>query len=632
MRERFPSPSQLKHMNLDEKEKLASDLRDFLLKSVSATGGHLASNLGIVELTIALHTVFDAPKDKMIWDVGHQSYVHKLLTGREEGFSRLRMTNGLSGFPKRSESPFDHFDTGHSTTSISAAVGFAVAEARRAAEAGEVPYDVIAIIGDGAMTGGMAYEALNHLGTLGVKAKIVLNDNEMSISPNVGGFVRSLRTSSRYNRLKAGTKNIIARLPLIGKRLVHLISRLKRGIRTMLMGKGQLFDEMGIKFIGHVDGHRLHDLEKALRKLKNYDGPALLHVHTVKGKGYPLAENDPTTYHGVGTFDPEIGIPSAPPVYSEDAPEFKSYRSFSDAFGDYLIHLAKKNANIVAVSAAMIPGTGLSDFADVFPERTYDVGIAEQHAVTYSAALAMGGMKPFVAIYSTFLQRAYDQVVHDVALQRAPVVLCMDRAGIVGADGETHHGIYDLAYLSSVPGIAIRSVSTYASLREAMHDAMLANGPVAIRYPRGGERNAFPCVVSEVELVGRGEQAYVLPDGRRILMLATARAVELAAAVSEQYYDGKLPVLDLVNIVPIPDQLMRYLKTVDVIITVEDHLLCGGLGSIVRSGLPSKVQVISCGYDEVPTHGDPKDLFALYGLSPHSIHSKISHALFGVGQ
>lgn len=630
MCECFPSPGQLKQMNLDEKEKLASDLRAFLLKSVSATGGHLASNLGIVELTIALHTVFDAPKDKMIWDVGHQSYVHKLLTGRVDGFSRLRMTNGLSGFPKRSESEYDHFDTGHSTTSISAAVGFAVSEAKRAAESGEIPHDVIAIIGDGAMTGGMAYEALNHLGSLGVKAKIVLNDNEMSISPNVGGFVRSLRTSSRYNRLKAGTKNVIARLPLVGKGLVHLISRLKRGIRTMLMGKGQLFDEMGIKFIGHVDGHRMYDLEKALRKLKDYDGPALLHVHTVKGKGYPLAENDPTTYHGVGVFDPEIGIPSAPLVYSEDAPEFKSYRSFSDAFGDYLIHLAKKNANIAAVSAAMIPGTGLSNFSAVFPERTYDVGIAEQHAVTYSAALAMGGMKPFVAIYSTFLQRAYDQVVHDVALQHAPVVLCMDRAGIVGADGETHHGIYDLAYLSSVPGVAIRSVSTYASLREAMDNAVLASGPVAIRYPRGGERQAFPCVVTEAELEGR--QPYVLADGRRMLMLATARAVEIAATVSEQYYDAKLPVLDLVNIVPISDQVMHYLKTVDVVVTVEDHLLCGGLGSIVRSGLPSRIEVISCGYDQVPTHGDPKDLFALYGLSPNSIHSKIQSALSGGGQ
>lgn len=626
MRGCFPSPDQLKQMNLQEKEKLASDIREFIIEKVSKTGGHLASNLGIVELTIALHAVFDVPNDKMVWDVGHQSYVHKILTGRADAFTHLRLTGGLSGFPKRCESEYDHFDTGHSTTSISAAVGFAVAERKRAMDAGEEPRNVIAVIGDGAMTGGMAYEALNHLGSLGVKAKIVLNDNEMSISPNVGGLVRSLRTSSRYNRFKAGTKSLIGRLPFVGKRLVHMISRLKRGIRTMLMGKGQWFDEMGIKFIGHVDGHNLHSLEKALRKLRSFDGPALLHVHTVKGKGYPLAENDPTTYHGVGAFDPEVGIPHSDPVYSEDAPEFKSYRTFSDAFGDYLIRLAKQNPEIVAVSAAMIPGTGLAEFADMFPDRIYDVGIAEQHAVTYSAALAMGGIKPFVAIYSTFLQRAYDQLVHDVALQRAPIVLCMDRAGIVGADGETHHGIYDLAYLSSIPGLSICSVSTYAALRTAMDEAMQADGPVAIRYPRGGERKECSSVVSETTFAGK---SYRLPDGRGMLMVATARGVELAAVVSEKYYQNKLPVLDLVHVAPISAQVLQGLEMVDVVISVEDHLLCGGLGSILRSVLPSHVQVISCGFEEVPTHGDSQDLFEQYGLSPSRIQANIQEGLAG---
>lgn len=624
MRDRFPTVEQLKQMNLREKEALAEEIRAFLLKSVSATGGHLASNLGIVELTIALHTVFDAPKDKMIWDVGHQSYVHKLLTGRGDGFSRLRMTDGMSGFPKRSESVYDHFDTGHSTTSISAAVGFAVAEKTRAAEAGEVPRQIVAIIGDGAMTGGMAYEALNHLGSLGANAKIILNDNEMSISPNVGGFVRSLRTSTRYNRLKAGTKTIIGKLPLIGRPTVRLISRLKRGIRTMLMGKGQLFDEMGIKFIGHVDGHQLRDLEKALQKLKRYDGPALLHVHTVKGKGYPLAEQDPTTYHGVGVFNPEIGIRASAQISQEEAPELKSYQSFSEAFGDYLVHLAKQDAKIVAVSAAMIPGTGLTAFSDMFPNRIYDVGIAEQHAVTFSAALAMGGVKPFVAIYSTFLQRAYDQLVHDVALQQAPVVFCMDRAGIVGADGETHHGIYDLAYLSSIPGIRIQSVSTYAGLRRAMDEALVCNSPVAIRYPRGGERKMSSSVLTEEKC---GDALFVLPDGRKMVVVATARAVELAAAVSEGYYDSKLPVLDLVHVAPLEPHVQRYLEKMDVVVTVEDHLLQGGLGSVLRSVLPAGIQVISCGFEEVPTHGNSKDLFERYGLGSGQIYQTICQKL-----
>ncbi len=610
---RVDSPRDLSALSADEKERLADEIRSELLRTVSSTGGHLASNLGVVELTIALYSVF-SDNANIVWDVGHQSYVHKMLTGRKNEMNTIRTTGGLSGFPKRAESKYDCFDTGHSSTSVSAAIGFAAANRML----GDSKYTTIAVIGDGALTGGMAYEALNHLGHTKENVKIIFNDNEMSISKNVGGFINSLRASTGYTKIKKSAKNILAGIPLIGVPLSRGISSVKKAFRTFFIGSGQMFEEFGIKYLGRVDGHNISKLERAFEKLRDYEGPAVLHVRTVKGKGYAPAEREPALYHGVGRFDPLVGVVK---------PQ-SEIRDFSSAFGMKLSDMASERGNIVAISAAMIDGTGLAPFEKKFPGRIFDVGIAEQHAVTLAAGMALGGLKPFVAIYSTFLQRAYDQVLHDVCIQRAPVVLCIDRAGLVGADGETHQGIFDISYLSHIPGILIYSVATYEQLYDAMEAAYAADVPVAIRYPRGPEI-ALRCIC---EKIGRPLDKPVITrrTAHRSAIITTGRAAAVAdkaADILSSRHHIDIEVLCIVQIQPFSDSVSKYIADLDRIFTIEDHIIKGGFGDLVESASARGAVVKKNGFDNFVTHGNVEDLYELYGLSADKIAAEIASIL-----
>lgn len=652
--ERVFDPEDLKKLSMHEKNRLADEIRSFLLERVSRTGGHLSSNLGVVELSIALHSVLGA-EDELVWDVGHQSYVHKILTGRREDFHTLRQTGGISGFPKRKESKYDHFDTGHSSTSLSAALGIAIAK-RRNFQNGMV----VAVIGDGALTGGMAYEALNHLGHGKENVKIILNDNQMSISRNVGGMVHSLRASSGYTKIKKGAKGFLEQIPVIGKTLSSALKAVKRAFRTFFVGDGQIFEELGIKYLGKVDGHHIETLETALHRLFRYDGPAILHVCTQKGRGYAFAERDPATYHGVGRFDPESGVP------------LSGKRDFSAAFGAKLVSMAKAHPEIVAISAAMIDGTGLKPFASEFPDRVFDVGIAEQHAVTLAAGMGLHGLKPFVAIYSTFLQRAYDQILHDVCIQRVPVVFCIDRAGVVGADGETHQGIFDISYLSSIPGMTIYSVSDYRQLEEAMELAYAADGPVAVRYPRGEEvtadSEAYHCERIAGEPAGKtkesrvaekddaslgvcghvaekddgvldvsGENAEsvcmsgVSKSGRSsCVVFTTGRALRVALEVQrllKARYAVTIPVCNVIRIHPISEDIARRISDSDFVITIEDHVVRGGFGDSVQQHLKRGSRIRKYGFDRFIPHGNVDDLYEKYGLSALKIAEETASAL-----
>ena len=465
-------PSDLKNMSVRELNLLCDGIRAKLIDSVAETGGHLASNLGVVELTVALHKVFDAPRDRIVWDVGHQSYVHKMLTGRGSKMGTLRRFGGLSGFPKRAESVYDTFDTGHSSNSVSAALGMAVAR-----DLNKNNYEVIAVIGDGAMTGGMVYEALNNAGFMKSKMIIVLNDNGMSISQNRGSLsqhLSGLRSSDRYRGAKDRVKSKLSDIPLIGGSLVNGIGAVKDAVKYMLV-PGVLFEELGLTYLGPVDGHDMEELIDVFTDAKDLKGPVIVHCVTRKGKGYRPAEKHPNRFHGVGPFDKELGIP----LKKSEKPDY------SAVFGKKLREMARRDERIVAVSAAMLEGTGLDGFADEFPDRTFDVGIAEEHAVTFASGLATSGKKPFASIYSTFLQRAYDQILIDVCMQKLPVVLCLDRAGVVGADGETHQGVFDLSYMTHMPNMTVLAPSDAFRLREMMEYALQHDGPVSIRYPRG---------------------------------------------------------------------------------------------------------------------------------------------------
>ena len=468
-------PADLKEMNEEQLELLSYEIREFLLEKVSKTGGHLASNLGIVELTIALHKVFDSPKDKLLWDVGHQSYVHKILTGRAGEFDHLRQMGGISGFPKIKESIHDMFDTGHSSTSVSAAAGMAAARDIR-----KENYEVIAVIGDGSMTGGMAFEALNNVGASKSKVIVVLNDNGMSISRNIGGLsqhLSKLRTSKGYMRFKNAVKQSVNRIPLIGGELYTDLSHAKDRLKYALLSGGVIFEELGFTYLGPVNGHNLSELIEVLETAKKISGPVFVHIITQKGKGYRNAEQNPDKFHGIAPFDAETGSLLSP-----------QNTSYSAVFGDEVLKLAKQDEHIVAITAAMCDATGLSRFSQKFPERFFDVGIAEAHGVTFAAGLARSGMHPVVAIYSSFLQRAYDQILEDVCLMKLPVVFAVDRAGIVGADGETHHGLFDLSYMLPMPNMTILAPYGQDQMRAALQYALAQSGPVAIRYPRGNVR------------------------------------------------------------------------------------------------------------------------------------------------
>ncbi len=571
-------PQDLRNMDSAQLKHLAKEIRRYLIDSVSETGGHLAPNLGVVELTLALHYVLDSPRDRIVWDVGHQSYTHKIICGRLGDFCTLRQPGGISGFPKMSESPHDVFETGHSSTSIAAALGMAVARDIRG-EDGEV----VAVIGDGSLTAGLAYEGLNNAGHLGSKLIVILNDNSMSISPNVGamsGYLSRLRADPTYNRLKEDVNNLIDRLPNLGKSVAGSVRRVKGSLKYLLL-PGMIFEELGFTYLGPVDGHDISSTIDALDRARRVPGPVLLHAITVKGKGYAPAERRPDKFHGVGSFDPETGDGKA-----SAGPKAPAY---TDVFGQALVDMAERDERVVAITAAMPDGTGTDKMAQRFPKRFFDVGIAEQGAVTFAAGLAARGMRPVVAIYSTFLQRGYDGIVHDVANQELPVLFAIDRAGIVGADGDTHQGAFDIAYLRHVPNMIVAAPSDEAQLVDLMHSALAWNLPVAIRYPRG----SGPGVPIEEQPkhipVGKG---VLLREGDHAAILALGHPVDAAlqAAAELEKDDHRVAVADARFAKPLDEDLVLDLaKKVPLLVTLEEGSVQGGFGSGVLELLHARL-------------------------------------------
>ncbi len=600
----------LKTLPEGELPRLAEELRDVIVKTVARTGGHLGSSLGVIELTIALHRVFTTPDDKIVWDVGHQAYAHKLLTGRYERFHTLRQLDGLSGFPKREESPHDCFNVGHASTSISAALGMATA---RDAMGGKGR--VVAVIGDGSLTAGLAFEALNHAGHLKKDLLVILNDNEMSISPNVGAlssfFSRQL-TSDFFVRLKRETEHFLDSVPKIGKDLRRLAKKAEEAVKGFLT-PGMLFEAFDFDYVGPINGHKLDELIQTLENITNMDGPVLMHVVTKKGKGYPPAENNPPLYHGVGPFDPVTGEVKKG---SGGAP------SYTSVFGSTLLEAAAQDDRIVAITAAMPEGTGLRPFAERFPERFFDVGIAEQHAVTFAAGMATQGLRPVLAIYSTFLQRAYDSVLHDVCLQNLPVCFALDRGGLVGADGPTHHGVFDLSFLRHIPNMVFMVPRDENYLRHAVVTALGHEGPFAYRYPRGSGTGVEPEPPRPVS-VGRGE---VLRNGKDGVIFAVGVLVAEALAAAEMLADEGLEfaVVDPVFLKPLDrDLLVAEATRTGFVVTAEENALQGGFGSAVLELLAEagvKVPVRRIGLpDKFIEQGSQEELRARYGLDAKSI-------------
>ena len=611
----YSFPDDLKSMDSERLEELAGEIREFLIDSVSLTGGHLASNLGAVELTIALHKVFDCYKDRIIWDVGHQSYVHKILTGRASEFNTLRQLDGLSGFPKQSESDADVFDTGHASNSISLAAGLAAARDL----AGE-DYSVISVIGDGALTGGLAFEGLNNLGVMKTKAIVIVNDNGMSISRNTGGIAAhlgNLRMSSRYEHAKDTVRSALNMIPVVGTGIAKGISDIKNSVKYALSSDSAVFESFGFKYIGPIDGHSIDVLVSTLESAKQIDGPVLIHAVTTKGKGYSFAEEEPGKFHGIGRFDKHTGKA----VQQEPG--------YSNAFGRHLTELALKDSRICAVYAAMEEGTGLTLFKETFPERAFDAGIAEEHAVTFAAGLAKGGLRPFVTVYSTFLQRAYDEIIEDVCIQKLPVIFAIDRAGCVGRDGETHHGIFDISYLSHMPGMTVLAPRDFAELYEMMEYALTLDGPAAIRYPRGGQK--------------------VLPEEFGVYSIEAGRAQKLISGSDVEIWACGNMVYDAFEVFKILDSRgiragvvnARFISPVDavtleetdgrvkLIVTMEDNILKGGFGSQI-SALAKKTQVLSFGWpDRFIEHGSVDELKRKYGLDSESVAERIIDKLEG---
>jgi 1-deoxy-D-xylulose-5-phosphate synthase len=611
--ENFDDINSIKEMSIQELNAFAQEIRSFLIEKVSKTGGHLASNLGVVELTLSLYNVFNFDKDKVIWDVGHQSYVHKILTGRKDKFDKLRNFGGLSGFPKREESKYDVFDAGHSSTSISAAVGMA-----RARDLNGEDYDVVSVIGDGALTGGMAFEALNDVGFKKTKMIIVLNDNQMSISKNVGGLSRYLsefRIDPTYNRIKKEINSTLKKIPSVGNGMINSINKLKDGIKQVVV-PGMLFEHMGIKYLGPIDGHDIKEVSKVLKLARNINGPVIIHVITKKGKGYKFAEKEPHKFHSVGAFNCLSGELGS-----------SSKESYSDAFGEQLIHLAKENKKVVAITAAMPEGTGLELFSKEFSNRFFDVGIAEQHAVTMAGGMARQGLKPVFAVYSTFLQRAYDQILHDVCLQKLPVIFAIDRAGIVGQDGETHQGVFDLSYLSHIPNMTIMAPKCISELKSMLTFAVKQDYPIAIRYPRGGDSSKVK--MSAMESFKRGKWE-VLFHGGKIALIATGKMVQNAILVREKLNNMGIEatVINACFIKPIDKALISELVEKRYsIVTIEDNLIYGGFGSLVLeyiNSLEAKTRVINLGFkDEFIPHGTVDILYKLYKLDVDGIFESI---------
>lgn len=592
--------------NLDERQlkELAGEIRQFLIGKISQTGGHLASNLGVVELTMALHLTLNFPKDKLIWDVGHQSYTHKLLTGRKEGFDDLRKYGGMSGFPKRKESDCDAFDTGHSSTSISAGLGYVAAR-----ELMGESHSVVSVIGDGALTGGMAFEALNNASRLKSNFIVVLNDNNMSISENVGGmsrYLNGLRTAQAYTGLKKGVEDTLKRIPGTGDRIVSQIRKTKSGIKQLFVS-GMFFEDMGITYLGPVDGHDLRKLVKVLSEAKRVDHAVLVHVITKKGKGYAPAEENPARFHGMGSFDIETGEPTA----------IETTDTYTQVFSKVLVDIAKRDDKVAAITAAMADGTGLSVFARRFPQRFFDVGIAEEHAMTFAAGLAAGGMKPVFAVYSSFLQRAYDQTLHDVCIQDLPVVIAVDRAGLVGSDGETHQGVFDLSFLSTIPNMTVISPKNRWEMADMLRFAFDLGHPVAIRYPRGTAYEGMKKFRAPVEY-GKAEMLY---EEEGIAVIFVGHMAELAdrvrRGIKETGYSCSLINARFVK--PLDTALLEELaKDHKLIVTIEENVITGGFGEqvmdyISRAGLNVRVRNIGIG-DEYVEHGNVDVLRREVGL------------------
>jgi 1-deoxy-D-xylulose-5-phosphate synthase len=605
------NPQELKKLSPELLPQLAQEIREKIISTVAHTGGHLAPSLGVVELTIALHYVFDCPRDKIVWDVGHQAYAHKLLTGRQDRFHTLRQYGGLSGFPKRAESPYDAFDTGHSSTSVSAALGMASARCLKRER-----NKIIAVIGDGAMTAGMAFEGLNNAGDLNKDLIVILNDNGMSIAPNVGAlssfFSRQL-TRPTMVFLKNQMKNLLESLPAIGDDLLAWAKKSEGSLKAFFT-PGMLFESLKFTYLGPVKGHRLDHLIETLQNVKNLKGPILVHVLTTKGKGYEPAESDPTGFHGLGRFDPDTG---------EAKKSVGEVPSYTQVFGDTLVRLAQDDPKIAAITAAMPDGTGLVDFRNRFPDRFFDVGICEQHAVTFAGGLAMGGMRPVAAIYSTFLQRAYDQVFHDVCLQNLPVVLALDRGGVVGEDGETHQGLFDLSYLRHLPNLTLMAPKDENELRDMLYTAVEHSGPVALRYPRGsGVGVAFSSTLQKVP-IGKAE---VLREGKDLLILAVGASVypALAAAENLAKQGHSATVVNARFIKPLDENLILTLAAKHGrVLTVEENVLAGGFGSAILELLADhglSVAVKRLGIPDIfVEHGAPKILRQKYGLDADGI-------------
>ncbi|MDY0329868.1 MAG: 1-deoxy-D-xylulose-5-phosphate synthase [Thiomonas sp.] len=609
---RIATPADLRALDRAHLRQLAVELREFILQSVSRTGGHLSSNLGTVELTIALHAVFDTPYDRLVWDVGHQTYAHKILTGRREAMRGLRQMGGISGFPRREESPFDTFGTAHSSTSISAALGMALAAQRK----GE-SRRVVAVIGDGALTGGMAFEALNNAGVHPeADLLIVLNDNDMSISPPVGALNRhltSLLSGGLFTAARSTAKQVLsAAPPLLG--LARRLEEYAKG----LVAPSPLFEELGVKYFGPIDGHDLDALIPTLHNLRDMHGPILLHVVTRKGQGYKLAEADPVAYHGPGRFDPAVGLapgkPGKPPT-------------FTQVFGQWLCDMAQADARLVGITPAMREGSGLVEFAERFPQRYFDVGIAEQHAVTFAAGLACEGLKPVVAIYSTFLQRGYDQVIHDVAIQNLPVLFAVDRAGVVGADGATHTGAYDIPFLRCVPGVSVLTPADENECRQLLTSAYRHEGPAAVRYPRGsGAGIAVQSSLTELPW-GRAQprRASGAKPGRRIAILAFG-PVLYAALQAAEAFDAS--VINMRFVKPLDTAaLLAAASSHDALVTVEEGVIRGGAGSACLEALQQadvQIPVLNLGLpDDWIEHGDPAAIMADLGLDAAGIAASV---------
>lgn len=606
--EQINSPKDLKKLTLEEKETLSQEIRDLIIDVTSKNGGHVASNLGVVELTIALHSIFDTPNDRIVWDVGHQCYVHKILTGRREEFQNIRKLGGISGFPKICESEYDNFNTGHSSTSISIATGMA-----RARDILNENYEVVAVIGDGSLTGGMALEALNDAGSSKTNVKVILNDNEMSISKNVGGiplYLSKMRTKTGYTRSNRKIKAIVNKIPYIGKPIISFAHYTKQIIKRAVF-RNMYFEDIGFTYLGPVDGHDIKKLEDILERSKKINGPVLIHVVTKKGKGYKLAEENPDKFHGISAYDKETG-------------EVKKSKNYSKVFGEKLVKMASTDKKIVAVTAAMRDGTGLKEFSEKFQDRFFDVGIAEQHALGLIAGMARAGLKPVLPIYSSFLQRGYDQIIHDIALSGIPVTVCIDRAGIVGNDGETHQGIFDLSFLSSIPNIVIMAPKNFEELDKMLEFGVNLDKPVFTRYPRGGENFSFEST-EDVEL-GKAE---IVQEGTDLSIIAIGNMVGRAEEVASLLPEKSVEIINARFLKPLDEEtILNSIRKTGYCITIEDNLLKGGLGSAVVEAVNKSdiqdVKIKNFGYDDTfVEHGTVKELEDKYGLSAEKISGKL---------